>query len=487
MNTPVARRADRSNRRGAFSDRRSVNSRSGLRPPLRGQTTGEAKWDRSNNCQSESSNENGESAEPTFGRASAAENRTPPLHPCHPRNLWFIRRPTIKPRMALISRMKIFQRRAEQLMLPLSSRASQVSEASGYFMRACILLILILSPGCSGSAASSARHKELAKKAYREQQYDKAIAELDEAIRLNPTDADAYGIRGDSWLKKHERDQAIADYDEAIRLGFKDTMVYNNRGIAWKQKKERDKAIADFNEALRIDPNNASAYYNRGSTWSAKAEFEKALADFDEAIRLAPDYAPAYANRAFIWSRQGEHDRALAGFDEAIRIDPQYADSYYGRAEEWAAQKEYDKALADYDEALRIDPNHGEAYYGRGRVRGCKFEFDKALADFAEAIRIDPEDPKPYNELAWIWATCPDAKFRDGPRAVESARKACELSDWKVWVAIQALAFAHEEAGDIENAIKYGEQALSMASAEKSSFFREWLDALRARKPSREE
>ena len=63
---------------------------------------------------------------------------------------------------------------------------------------------------------------------------------------------------------KKEYDKAIADYTQVIRLDPKYVFAYRERGIA--SKKERDgKAIADFNEAIRLDPKYAFAYYDRGS------------------------------------------------------------------------------------------------------------------------------------------------------------------------------------------------------------------------------
>ena len=66
---------------------------------------------------------------------------------------------------------------------------------------------------------------------------------------------------------KKEYDKAIADYDQAIRLDPKYAAAYHNRGLAWYAKKEYDKAIADYDEAIRLDPKYAVAYDNRGDAW----------------------------------------------------------------------------------------------------------------------------------------------------------------------------------------------------------------------------
>ena len=115
-------------------------------------------------------------------------------------------------------------------------------------------------------------------------EYDKAWADLNEAIRLDPKLATAYVIRGEIWLKKNDLDHAIADLSEAVRID-PHSPAYNARGFAWANRRQFDKAIDDYNEAIRIGPDDARSYYGRGYAWAGKKEFEKAITDFDAAIR----------------------------------------------------------------------------------------------------------------------------------------------------------------------------------------------------------
>ena len=79
---------------------------------------------------------------------------------------------------------------------------------------------------------------------------------------------------------------AIADYDEAIRLNPEDAYACFNRGVARKELGDVAGAIADYDEAIRLRPEYASAYYNRASIRRAQKEHSYALADYQKLLDL---------------------------------------------------------------------------------------------------------------------------------------------------------------------------------------------------------
>ena len=83
-------------------------------------------------------------------------------------------------------------------------------------------------------------------------------------IRANEKDRWAWVCRGAAWSKKEEFDNAIKDLTEAIRLDPQ-AATDNDRGIAWRAKKDYDKAIEDYTEAIRLDPKHVVAFYNKAS------------------------------------------------------------------------------------------------------------------------------------------------------------------------------------------------------------------------------
>jgi len=144
--------------------------------------------------------------------------------------------------------------------------------------------------------------------------YDRAIAEFTEAIRLNPNHADAYFKRGNVYLMmgKPDNDRAIAEYTHAIRLDPNYSAAYYNRSVAYNNKGDYDRAIADCTQAIKLDPNNSEAYNNRGYSYTQKNDFSRAIADFEAAVRLAPNNSQARDNLALARQAQQQQNQPQA-------------------------------------------------------------------------------------------------------------------------------------------------------------------------------
>jgi tetratricopeptide (TPR) repeat protein len=133
--------------------------------------------------------------------------------------------------------------------------------------------------------------------------------------------AAAYMRRGFAYRVKGDTDRAIADFDRAIQINPNRADSYMGRGLAYRVKGDTDRAIADFDRAIQLDPNNANAYFSRGAIYGAvKDDFDRAIADYDKAIEIKPDFADSYIGRGLAYADKGDLEKALIDLKVAARL-----------------------------------------------------------------------------------------------------------------------------------------------------------------------
>ncbi len=302
------------------------------------------------------------------------------------------------------------------------------------------------SPTAPRLSASNPRHANayaIRGWAYGEKgEWDKAIADCTEAVRLDPKNAAAYGARGCAYANKGEWDKAIADCTEAIRLDPTCSGAYAARACACACKGQWDDAVADITEAIRQDPKNADWHYRRGIVYQRRDEardLDKDIADakvaigFDAKKRGLCQPGPGFPRRAGLGQGHcrlvGHHPAGtekcqclpqtrLAPRGEA-RLGQGHRRFHRGHPPESArrllpttpcglayeGKGELDKAIADYTEAIRLNPACLTPYYLRGKAFQQEQDHKaKAEADFAQAKRLgykaQPAGPSPSAQAA---------------------------------------------------------------------------------------
>jgi tetratricopeptide (TPR) repeat protein len=294
-------------------------------------------------------------------------------------------------------------------------------------------------------------------------------------------------------LEKGDADGAIAAFTRAIQLDPKNAKVYLFRGDAYGRKGDYPKALADYNQAAALDPKDPDVFLARGTFFAFVDDPKfrdpaKAEADFTRVIELDPKNVFAYSNRGLLYMDQ-EPDKAIANFTKALAIDPKAGHLYINRGSAHLNKKDYAKAIADFTRAIDLNPKDFSAYLARAAAYRSQKEYAKARDDLEKAIEADPKFFGTYIDLAWLLATAPDPKVRDGTRAVALAQKAVELTKETEPRALEALAAALAETGQFAEAVTAQKKALATPGIPKEELERAQmrLKLYEAKKPYREE
>lgn len=251
--------------------------------------------------------------------------------------------------------------------------------------------------------------------------YQESIVDSDEAIRLSPKNSyyaySYFHTRGAAQAALGDYDKAIEDFNEAIRIKPTHILSYQDRGKAKEALGQKDAAKADFQKATQINVDSAKKYFKEGQQKYKQREYNTAIACFDKALMRNPKYAAAFSNRGMAKSAIGRAEagkgntdqaqchfqEAMADYTEAIRLSPKYASAYnnrgnvkysFGLSESDRgnldkAREYYQEAIADLDKAIQLDPKHVKAHNNRGKVQKALGKHKAAKADYKKAKKLE--------------------------------------------------------------------------------------------------
>jgi tetratricopeptide (TPR) repeat protein len=116
-----------------------------------------------------------------------------------------------------------------------------------------------------------------------------------------------------------------------------------------------------------------------------------------------------------------------------------------------------------FETALQIRPD-ARAYTGLGSALRRKGRLNEAIASYEKALEMAPRSQLICQNLALLLATCPDPSLRNGPKAVELAERADQLSGGGDPGILHALAAAYAQTGQFSKAVATAQRALGLAT-----------------------
>jgi tetratricopeptide (TPR) repeat protein len=198
--------------------------------------------------------------------------------------------------------------------------------------------------------------------------------------------APLYNSRGGLLFDQNQFDQAMADLDQAIRLDPKLDLAYLNRGYADRAKMDDQRAIADFSEFIRLAPGKSVGYDLRGTVYLDNHDYDHAIADFDQAIKLDPKRAALWYHRGAAYYDKKDYEHSVADYTEVIGLDPDELQVLIARGNSFRQLGRRDQATADYNRVLSISSDNA--------LRAAAQAGLAALAAGAAKVKISTRDAR---------------------------------------------------------------------------------------------
>lgn len=326
------------------------------------------------------------------------------------------------------------------------------------------------------------------------------VADLNKAIELQPEKADYLRLRAQHLFEEQKLDAALADADAALKMEPDHAATHELRGMILLGLDKYDEALKSFDKASELVPEAPLPYQHRGELYRQKGDLQKSLEQLSKALELAPDNVATLLVRAGVYYELKEPEKALADIDSAIKVQPMLAQPHLMKAEILAATNHVDQAIDHLQSLLKSAPGNeqllnqlGSFYLMANKPRKAidvastvldkdpdnfaarRFRADaylnigkhaEAIADFDKALALKDDDESLLNNYAWVLATSPDDKLRDGTRALKMATKAAESSGYETPHILSTLAAAYAETGDYDNAQKWSKKSVELAQKE---------------------
>jgi tetratricopeptide (TPR) repeat protein len=312
--------------------------------------------------------------------------------------------------------------------------------------------------------------------------YDASIADLDQAVKAKPADAELRLRHGLWQAAAGETDAAIEDYTAALKLEpnypaallsrsqslsdrddnakgdlgtaigdlttligrFKDSAeLIMNRGYIYSRDRRYEEAVADFTEVLDLRPKSSGALRARAGIYAELKQFDAAAEDYDQAIDLEPDQPISYIARGNFRSQLGQDAEAIADFDKAIELYPSAAEAYSGRAYVLLQQGNFKAALKGFDQALKFNEKAAYVLGGRASTYQILGDHDAAIRDYREAVENDPGEP--FIQLLYFVEQARAGKNDDAKKNFATFAADTRFDDWP-------RALAQYFAGEIDAA-----------------------------------
>jgi tetratricopeptide (TPR) repeat protein len=293
-------------------------------------------------------------------------------------------------------------------------------------------------------------------------QPEEAVEHLQAAVRLEPRDVQASRNLGFVLERLGRRDEAAVEFERVLQLAPGSATAHLHLGRIRRRQGRHEDAVRLFDAALRLEPTSSEARVELAAALADSGEFTRAREQLDVLLRHEPDSPTLHNVLGILFRRQGQLTEAVASFDRALALRPSLPEAWNNKGLVLETLGRLPDAVTCLERAVELDPqqqgyrlNLAHALYESGN-------HGPAAKHYAAAFRISPDWPRSVLAEAWLKATHPDARRRNGTQALRNAQIACEGTGYQVAAGLDVLGAAHAEVGHFDEAATWARAALRL-------------------------
>jgi tetratricopeptide (TPR) repeat protein len=257
---------------------------------------------------------------------------------------------------------------------------------------------------------------------------EEALADLRRAVALEP----GLGERHDmlSWYLGNfgQKRESLAELREAVRVEPDSNMLHATLAQHLMQENDRDGALEQYKECVRVDPDDRTAMREVVNLYEAKGNFKAAIDAIRQFLQVEPHDHDETFRLIGLLIENHEMEKAEAECQEYIRLFEEPS-GYAEMGNIYFAEGRVPEAVRQYRTAIDLKPDWKELRraFAENLVRSNNP--GEAMEELQKALDLDPNDAETLNDLAWLYATSADPRYRDPAKALELARRAVESLD----------------------------------------------------------
>jgi tetratricopeptide (TPR) repeat protein len=220
-----------------------------------------------------------------------------------------------------------------------------------------------------------------------------AIADLTKALTLS-AEMEFFYNRAMCYAETGQYDKAVLDLTEALKIDRQQSRLHFLRGKCDYLMGKYADALVDLRHARTTDPNASDAcecFYFMGLAHARLGEYAAALQHFSEAVSRKPNCAQYVHERAKALQVEGRWEEAVRDFSKVLALQPLNAHALFRRAFAWKAIKRFEEAADDFEAARKLQPLNYHLVVNFKRV------YDVGYVELCA-----PGDEPPYEEMVAV-------------------------------------------------------------------------------------